>query len=162
MENKFKHSTSSTTFVTIKKVLLFENIFLARLFFFSSVLLLLPEIFLFVFTQLLIPFFSSADIFLYNDFFPSRFLQPLQLCVSAFSSILLIISFGFSFFHIWNGSVYHIINIFIFILMTTFYNFRWRTLFSAHRTIPARKELSLSDRAIYFHRFPNDLSERCR
>jgi hypothetical protein len=74
------------------------------------------------------PFFSSTDIFLYNDFsfssvgsfFSFFFLTTARhLCAFAFSSTLLIhfdiISFLSYFSHV-NGSVYHIINIFSFYL----------------------------------------------
>lgn len=70
--------------------------------------------------------FIQRDIFLYYDFFLS-FLSQTHFAGVCLPSHLYfdIISFVFSFFfHIWTVLVYHItINIFSFILMTTFYNF---------------------------------------
>lgn len=56
-----------------------------------------------------------------------------------------------------NGSVYHIINIFIFILMTTFYNFRWRIQFSA--ILCWFFGWSLIPNSIYFHVTDHALSD---
>lgn len=84
-----------------------------------------------IFTQSLIPFFHFTDIFLYNDFFSFLSYKHCICVCSSIDTSFTSIYYNFfrllSFSHMNGSAVYHIINIFSCILMTTFYNFGWRT-----------------------------------